>query len=249
LQLRSWGLALALLATAAGAAEPHKKPVTGYGAKVDAIAVTGPPPAPGSAAEAADRAAVARTAAGINGPAWQQGKAQLSLRSKASMRVLGCALGRIVSPKATPAAARLLARSQADVGAAVGQAKKHFQRDRPFVGDPNQQTCDPRTRDKVAAGTGDVLGYSYPSGHAAYGRIAGLVLAQVVPARAGALKDWGEAVGDNRVACRLHWPSDAVAGRRLADAVYAQIKSSPALRADIAAARAEMEKAPLAVGC
>jgi acid phosphatase (class A) len=251
-------LALALLlAGSAGAADapalpqqPAKKPATsGYGAKIDAVAVIGPPPAPGSAADAADRAAVATTAAGIGGPVWAQGKAQLSLRSRGSMRGLACALGRSVSAQATPATSRLLARAHADVSGPAAKAKTHFRRDRPFVGDANQQTCDPRTRDAVKPGSGDVLGFSYPSGHAAYGRMAARVLAQAKPGRRAALQQWGDGMGDNRVACRLHWPSDVAAGRKLADAAFARIKADPAFLADVAAARAELENAPLAIGC
>lgn len=250
------GFALALLAAGAVAAAPpndgtkaKKPPVAGYGAKLDAVALIGPPPAPRSAAEAADRAALAQTAAGIGSPAWVQGKDELSLRSRPAMRIMACALGRGVSAKATPATYHLLARANADVSATVGKAKKLFQRDRPFVDDPNQQTCDPRTRDKVKAGSGDVLGFSYPSGHAAYGRMTARVLMQVVPARRAALKAWGDAVGDNRVTCRLHWPSDVVAGRKLADAAYTAIKADPAFLADVAAARAELANAPLAIAC
>jgi acid phosphatase (class A) len=247
--LRRWAFGLALLAAAAGAAEPAKKPVSGYGAKVDAVALTGAPPAPGSAEDAADRAAIARTGAGIGSPAWVQGKDQLSLRSRPATRIMSCALGRIVSAKATPVTQRLLARAYADVAGPVAKAKTHFHRDRPFVGDRNQQTCDPRTRDAVKAGSGDVLGFAYPSGHAAYGRIAARVLAQVVPERRAALQQWGDALGDNRVACRLHWPSDVMAGRRIAEAAYAQIKANPALLKDVAVARAELDNAPLAIGC
>lgn len=245
-------LALALLAGSADAAEPKKPakvPIRGYGAHVDAVALIGPPPAPGSAADAADRAAVKKTAAAIGSPAWQAGKNQLSLRSASSMRIMGCALGRMLSARETPATWRLLARSNADVAGPTTTAKQHFRRDRPFVGDPNQQTCDPRTRDAVKPGTGDVLGFAYPSGHAAQGRLAAKVLTQVVPARAAALRAWGEAVGDNRVACRLHWPSDVAAGRTLADAVFAQIRDQPAFRRDVAAARAELAEAPLAIAC
>lgn len=131
----------------------------------------------------------------------------------------------------------------------MGTAKKKFRRDRPFVDDPNQQTSDPRTRDKVAAGSGDLLGFSYPSGHAAQGRIAALILAEAVPARATEIKAWGKAVGENRVACRLHWPSDVSAGRRLADAIHARMRVAPAFAADMAAARAELAEAPLDIAC
>jgi acid phosphatase (class A) len=251
--LRRWAAGLALLAATAGAAEPPKapakKPVAGYGARIDAVALIGPPPAPGSAAEAADRAAVGRTEAGIGAPAWVEGKDQLSLRSRPATRIMGCALGRMVSAKATPVTQRLINRVYADVAGPVAKAKTHFHRDRPFVGDRNQQTCDPRTRDAVKAGSGDVLGFAYPSGHAAYGRIAAQVLAQIVPERRAALQQWGDALGDNRVACRLHWPSDVAAGRRIADAAYAQIKANPALLKDVAVARAELDNAPLAIGC
>ncbi|MFZ4690371.1 MAG: phosphatase PAP2 family protein [Polymorphobacter sp.] len=220
-----------------------------YGANVDFRVVIGPPPAPGSAAATAERAGFARTIAGIDSPAWQAAKAQVFPSSPEVMQQLGCAIGRAISPVATPVTARLLGRVAADVRMPSEAAKAFYKRDRPFVGASDSRTCDPRTLGSIGGTSGGVLSYSYPSGHAATGAIWARTLADVVPARAATISAWGRALGDNRVTCRVHWPSDIVAGRQLGDAVYARLTTLPAFRADIAAARAELARATAATGC
>lgn len=235
------GLAVAV-AGASGAG-----PSPGYGARIDVDATLPPPPLPGSAAAAADRAAIA--AASPGGPGWRQAQSQVDTTSSAITRQIGCALGRELTPATTPATLRLIANVRADVRVASEAAKSRYRRDRPFVGAAEWATCDWHSLGVLGRWTGGALSHSYPSGHAAYGRAWGRVLAEAVPARAGAINAWGEALGDNRVACRVHWPSDVAGGRRLADAVVAALATRPAFRADLAAARAELSKGPPASGC
>jgi acid phosphatase (class A) len=60
---------------------------------------------------------------------------------------------------------------------------------------------------------------------------------------------WGDELGANRLVCRVHWASDIAAGRRLADALFPKLEASPAWRADLAAARTELARAPQPANC
>jgi acid phosphatase (class A) len=218
----------------------------GYGAGLDYRTVIGPPPAPGSAAAGADRAAISLATAAIGGPAWQAASHEIFPTSDAVRAEVSCAIGHRLAPNATPATMRLIERAAADLQPPVEAAKADFARDRPFVGADDPRSCDLRTLGALGKWGGGLLSYSYPSGHAAFGQLAALVLADAEPARAAPLAAWGTALGDHRVACRVHWPSDIAAGRRLATAVHARLAALRAYRADVAAARTELRRAPAA---
>jgi acid phosphatase (class A) len=225
------------------------KTPAGYGITVNYQAIIGPPPAPGSASAAADRAAIAKTTAGIDGPAWKAAESQLHPSSDTVRDQIACALGRRIAVEATPATARLMYRAATELQVPIFDGKSFYHRDRPYVGNADTRTCDPRSLEPGSAETGGALSYSYPSGHAAYGELMAKVLGAAVPTRAAPLTAWGRQLGDNRVVCRVHWPSDVAAGRRLADAMFAQLAAKPAFQADVAAARAELAKAPAAANC
>jgi acid phosphatase (class A) len=231
------GLALAL------------EPPQGYGARVDWQQVLGPPPAPGSAADKADRAAFARTAAGIGSPAWAAAEAQVYPSSAPVRAQLSCVLGRTLSDKGTPVTLRLLSRENADLKVAVDAGKDFYKRNRPFVGASDSRTCDARTLGVIGGATGGALNYGWPSGHAAQGRLTALTLSTVEPGRRAALMQWGDALGANRLVCRVHWASDIAAGRRLGDALFETLATLPAWRADVAAAKAELAAAPAPGNC
>lgn len=243
------GAALVALAGIAFGLDRTMELPPGYGVAIDVRTVLGPPPPPASAAADVDRTAIAKALAGIDGPAWEAAEAQIFPSSDTVRDQIACALGRRITMESTPATARLLQRAAADLKAPVDAAKSYFHRDRPFVGNTDTRTCDPRTLGPIGGITGGVLSYSYPSGHAAFGELMARVLGAAVPARAAPLSAWGRRLGDNRVACRVHWPSDIAAGRRLADAMYEKLAEKPAFRADVAAARAELAKAPPATNC
>ena len=48
------------------------------------------------------------------------------------------------------------------------------------------------------------------------------------------------AIGQSRLVCGMHYPSDVAAGEDLGRAVFAAAAAQPAFAADLAAARAEM---------
>ena len=203
------------------------------------------PPAPDTPASAADRAAYVAALAGKDGPAWKAATTQLRLRTPAVAKQLMCVVGATLDPSPASAYGRVLARSGLTLSEASEQAKGAWNRDRPYVGEAGATICDPDANFGSQSP-------SYPSGHAGVGWLWGLMLAQLVPERADAALEWGSALGENRIACRVHYPSDVAAGRMMGAALYARLQADAAFRADMEAARAEIAAARAAgppAGC
>lgn len=202
----------------------------------DVRAYLAPPPQPGSPAHAADVAAYEASLAGKDGAAWRGAVSQLSVRSPAMQRQILCAVGARLDPTPASAFGRLMARTAATLGVASESSKRVWNRPRPYAGQSAAVACDPELDFGVHSP-------SYPSGHAALGWLWGSVLAQVAPERATPALAWGASIGSNRIACRVHYPSDVAAGQQLGAALFARLQGEPAFRADVEAARAELAAA------
>lgn len=211
---------------------------------VDTLKLLPPPPVPGSAQDIADRTIYATSAAGIDGPAWNAAKRQLNPTSPDFMGQLSCAVGTKLSPETTPTALAMVARAGVDFIMPMDSAKKFYKRARPFTTDKGR-ACDPTSDD----GVGAALGYAYPSGHSGIGWLWALILSDAAPGNATAIRDFGIATGNLRIACRVHWLSDVAYGRVLATAIYQRIAAEPEYQADLARAKAEIARAsPLVCG-
>lgn len=206
---------------------------------IDILKLLPAPPAPGSAQEVADRQAYADSAKGIGGPLWKDAIAQLSPSSPDFMAALSCAVGAKLSLQDTPATMAMVARAGVDFVPPMTLAKEHYARPRPFTTDKGE-ACDPISKD----GVGARLGWSYPSGHSGIGWLWALILSDVAPAHADTIRRFGQATGDLRVACRVHWLSDVANGRILATSIYQRIATQPEYQADLARAKAEIAAAP-----
>lgn len=238
-------MARANAATGAATSAASRKVPPGYLAgkpPVDMLKLLPPPPRPGSAQDIADRAIYAASAQGIDGPAWKAAKGQLNPTDAEFMGQLSCAVGSKLSAETTPATMAMLARAGVDFILPMDGAKRFHKRLRPFATDKGR-ACDPMTDD----GIGEKLGYAYPSGHSGIGWLWALVLSDAAPARATAIRDFGIATGDLRIACRVHWLSDVAYGRVLATSVYQRIAAEPEYQADVTRAKAELAAAPAAV--
>lgn len=84
---------------------------------------------------------------------------------------------------------------------------------------------------------------SYPSGHAAFGHLAGIALADMVPEQRARILERAREFGDNRVLGGVHYPSDVQAGRQLAVLIAVLAQQNPDYQRDFAAARTELRRA------
>jgi len=246
------GLALVTVALAGGVAAQAPAPApdalrdaaqalrgAGYiGAGVlDASTYLPPPPADDSVEGKADMAALDAARARKGDASWRAAIDELHLTSPAAQKRIACAIGVTLTPAEAPAYYRMATRVGADLVRASYAAKDLWKRPRPYTREATPDTCYPA--DELAKG----LSWSYPSGHSATGWLLGLILAQAAPDRASQVLTWGRNVGEHRIACRVHYPSDVQAGRLMASVMYAQLSTNPEFRADLEAAKAEIAAA------
>jgi acid phosphatase (class A) len=229
-------VAVAVLAAAPPVDQRASRMPAGYlpkGAAPDSKLLIPPPPAAGSAALARDEEAQRAAVALRGSPRWEQATTDALLFTPTVTSVFSCAAGIPLGAATTPRTDALLRKLGPDLALAVYPSKRKYQRPRPFMVN-DQPTCTP------ADEAGLRRDGSYPSGHSAIGYGWGLVLAELVPDRAGALVARGRAFGDSRRVCNVHWLSDVEEGRVIATAVVARLHGEPAFRTDMEAARKEL---------
>ncbi|MFT7723303.1 MAG: phosphatase PAP2 family protein [Roseateles sp.] len=231
---------LLLAGAAARAASPewesppvsHKDVQPYFNARDLYARVLPPPPAPDSATDRDDLAAL---------QARQQATAERREQAAADAKWLYDRFAPVLGLQALrrdslPALVQLLNRSVRQVSGPAFAAKAAYPRARPYQ----------RMADLHVCGKPDTDGTrrtSYPSGHAAYGWTVALVLARVAPEHAPALLARAARYADSRLVCGMHFPSDIEAGRQMATAVVAQLDGLAEFQHDVERARAEL--APL----
>lgn len=141
----------------------------------------------------------------------------------------------VMGPKFTqqnlPQAAKFFKRLYKTESAFNKQGKERWERQRPPVADKRLQPVAKYSNSG-----------SYPSGHAAFGFLNGIVLAEMVPEKRAQIFERAKEFGDNRVLGGVHYPSDIEAGRQLAVMIAVAVQQNPAYLADFAAARAEVRR-------
>jgi len=202
----------------------------------DSLRLVPPPPAPGSQALAADEEAARANLAKAGTPRWQLAVEDANLKFPQAAETFSCALGVPINERDTPQLYLLLRRSLVDAGLSTYRAKEHYRRQRPFLVN-HLPTCTPDDVAKLAKDG------SYPSGHNAAGWAWALILTEVDPERADAILARGLAYGQSRLACNVHWQSDANQGRIMGAATVARLHADPTFRANLAAARTEVAAA------
>lgn len=215
-------------------AGPAPTRLTGYLSvgDIDGQTVIGPPPAPDSPRGKADRTVYLEDRKLDGSARWVQAIRDNDLWNGGALQRYACALGGPIDAKALPHTYRLLQRIELDARTVGTPPKDHYSRTRPLIGD-DLPVCIKREGWMVTNA-------SYPSGHAMVGWAWGLVLGELVPARASGLLEAGREIGESRVICGVHYQSDVEAGRMLGAAMVSAEHANPEFRVDFAAAKAEL---------
>lgn len=203
-------------------------------ASFDVAQILPPPPAPGTPAADVDLQAVRRAVA--EATAERRALAIADAELNVAARFAG-ALGRSLDSDDLPRTGALFARVYADGARVAAGVKARFGRLRPLVADESIAFCWPEQRAVYARDL------SYPSGHAAWGWAAALILAEMVPERAVPILERGREFGESRVVCGVHYPTDVEGGRVYAASWVARLHAEPQFESDLAAARSELRAA------
>ncbi|RXD02355.1 phosphatase PAP2 family protein [Sphingomonas sp. UV9] len=198
----------------------------------DVLAVLPPAPRPGDPRATADRAVFRATRAFAGTARWAMATNDVKLAPVDMMRDYSCAVGIVLTPQMAPRTAMLIARASSDTARGTGIAKNFYKRQRPFLIDQGA-TCQP------AAEVAD--SYDYPSGHTTAGWTWATLLAELAPDRATPILARGRAFGESRLVCGVHNASAVEAGRLSASATLTAERDVTAFKADLAAARVEMD--------
>ena len=200
-----------------------------------AEAYLAPPPALDSTRDRADMEIYAATRRLKDTPRWAQARSDADAESPAAPKAFDCALGVSLDVARQPILIRLLLRASTDSDNLSRTAKAAFARKRPFLR-AEGEICVAREQWLIDQA-------SYPSGHAATGWLWGLILTELAPDRSAQLMSRARAFGESRVVCGVHYASDVEAGRDVAAASLARLRTDAAFMADLAVARRELAAA------
>jgi acid phosphatase (class A) len=196
----------------------------------DGIALLPPPPARGSAEEAADLDCVravckARTS---------DEEARAMKSSSLAFSLFAPAIGPSFDLTKLPRTTALLQQVKKEIGTAIDLPKEHFKRLRPYQLD-----------DQLSVGKPEPS-FSYPSGHSTRGTVYALVLAEIFRDKREAILAEGREIGWHRVLIAKHFPSDVYAGRVLGQAIVNSLLTNASFQRDLVEAKAEVASAGLA---
>ena len=225
--LRAAALGLVLLFPLAQAGRAEAPPYLAPGA-IDPAKVLPPPPAAGSREAQADLLAVLqaqawRTPAEV---AW----AQFVAKDFFDTYDMGI-LGPWYTEHDYPLTYALQRQISSEDEAVSNAAKKLFQRDRPFMADARVHPCVSLPKSG-----------SYPSNHAFGAYVWAALLSQVFPEHAADLAAQADRIAWGRVIGGVHFPSDTVAAKLLAEAFMKRLMENPDFQKALDRCREEAAK-------
>ena len=184
------------------------------------------PPAPGSLPALADLETVLQVQRerSPEDVVWAKGVEKMNVFDAAAI------IGPWFNPEHLPYTAKFLHHVYLDCHAVSERAKDLYHRTRPPFTDPAVHPCV-----LVPNST------SYPSGHSTNGFVWAGVLGQIYPEHQAELLAWAHHYAWGRILGGVHFPSDDVGGRLLADGLLKELAKSPAFQAGLLKARAEAQ--------
>jgi len=199
--------------------------------QVDLSKLLPPPPAAESARGQVDMATVLEVQRTRTTEQVERARADVRKSVFRFADVLGPAFNQANLPKT----AALFDAANHDASMIAKSGKDFFSRARPYIANPDVHPSVPLNPKD---------GYdSYPSGHATFGYMTAILLAQMVPEKRDAIFVRGREYGENRVVDGVHYPSDVEAGRIDGTLVAEALMADPEFQKAFADARAEVRAA------
>ena len=215
--------------------------------QVDFMHLLAPPPAPGTAEQQRDIAAVLTMRANASEAERERAIADAEITPYRFADVLGPNFRESKLPKTNAFFAHVLE----SIGPLIGAGKNYWHHDRPFVMDSNVDSPTDMIKgvcnDKGPGSPPTALcprgiNYSYPSGHSTYGTVVATLLGEMIPEKRDALLLRGRQYGDSRVINGVHFPTDVESGRIEGAVMVVLMMQNERFRADLAEAKAELRK-------
>lgn len=120
-----------------------------------------------------------------------------------------------------------------ETGRVSGFLKEQHHRVRPYNAHPELIKSCAKPLPEAPDETTKKAGKSFPSSHAAMGRLMGEVFAEIFPAKADVLRAQGARIGYLRKRVGVHYPSDVAAGIGLADLMRCHLNEQAAFREQV----------------
>jgi acid phosphatase (class A) len=193
-----------------------------------------PAPTSGDARYQADMAIFHATRSLEGSARWILAQSDDNLSMTGLLHAFRCALGLTLTPVDAPELTVLLARANADAGAAANVIKVRYQHKRPF------QVAEGDVCVSALGKAALERSPDYPSGHTALSWETGLIFAELVPEAASDVLARARAFGQSRIVCGVHNTSAVEAGWMTAASVFAMEANSAEFLKDFAAARTEL---------
>jgi acid phosphatase (class A) len=213
-----------------------------FASQIDIVALLPPPPTPDSPAQQADLQAVldAQRTAHADGTL-----AHAVADVQQSCGRFSDALGEDLTSNSNSKLLEFLDRSARRGALISGPAKRYWKRTRPYAYSAEvERLGDMAPQSTPTPGMGnaadEIAHSSYPSGHATFGTICAILLAEMVPEKRAALFARNRDYDHSRMVVGAHFPSDLEAGR-IAGTLGAQLLlQDPALRRELEQARSSL---------
>jgi acid phosphatase (class A) len=146
-------------------------------------------------------------------------------------QVAGDVLGPKFTPDNLPITVKFVEQMERDEGFIVSSAKETWNRPRPFMLSEKVKPCVRQSRSG-----------SYPSGHATFGYLSGIVLANIVPEKRAEIFARADQYGYHRMVGGVHYRSDVEAGRISGSVIAAIMMQNPNFQEEFLKARSEVRR-------
>jgi acid phosphatase (class A) len=195
--------------------------------QIDLTRLLAPPPAVGSPEQQRDMAELLA----LQKERTPEQEALAQADEERSVYRFADVVGTDFTPDKLPLATALFAAVKKTAAAVVDPSKDYWHRPRPYMTNPELHPCLHKPS-----------GPSYPSNHATFATVTGIILADMIPEKAAQIHARAALFRFNRELGGVHYPGDVEAGRLAGTVIAAFLLQNQAFLSEYAKARTEVRQ-------